>query len=182
MLNQDETPQLTPEVNDNDYRSGPDTAPVTLVEYGDFECPDCGRAFPIVEEVRRHMGDRLRFVYRHFPLEQHPHAEHAAEAAEAAGTQGKFWEMYAYLFQHQQALSDHDLLHAAQELGLDTERFKRDMTDGVYLQDVEDDAASGDQSGVKGTPTFFINNEPYFGPHDLQTLQQVLEEEADQHS
>src|SRR5207245_6743785 len=103
--------RLTPAVSDSDHRAGPDDAPVTLVEYGDYECPHCGRAHPIVREAQKRMGSRLRFVFRNFPLaEMHPHAVHAAEAAEGAAVQDKFWEMHDLLFEHQGALDDSDLI------------------------------------------------------------------------
>src|SRR6059058_4798396 len=113
------TGQLTPSVYEHDHAQGPATAPVTLVEYGDYECPYCGAAYPMVKEVQARLGDRLRFAYRHFPLSQaHPHAEHAAEAAEAAGAQGRFWEMHDTLFEHQRALDDAHLRLYAESLGL----------------------------------------------------------------
>src|SRR5262245_12634267 len=124
---------LTPPVSSDDHRAGPDDAPVTLLGYGDFECPHCGRAHPIVLAVRERMGPRLRFVFRHFPLAQvHPHAMPAAEAAEAAGEQGKFWEMHDALFQNQKALADADLIRYAQALGLDAERVERELVSGAH--------------------------------------------------
>jgi formate-nitrite transporter family protein len=157
--------QLRPPVGEADHVSGPDDAPVTLVEYGDFECPHCGRAYPIVESVRRQLGNRLRFVYRHFPLtEIHPHAHHAAEAAESAGAQGKFWEMHHALFEHQDALDDPSLVRHAGELGLDSARVARDLESGMYRDRVRDDFRSGVRSGANGTPTFFVNGERYDGP------------------
>ncbi|MFL5464046.1 MAG: DsbA family protein, partial [Gemmatimonadaceae bacterium] len=110
-------------MTDRDHAIGPASAAITLVEYGDFECPHCRRAHPIVQKVRRHMGDRLRFVFRNFPLsEAHPHAQHAAEAAEAAGAQGRFWEMHDLLFHNQDALEDDDLVNYAAKLGIDAQR------------------------------------------------------------
>ena len=156
---------LTPPVSDADHRAGPEDAPVTLVEYGDFECPHCGRAHPIVREVRRRMGRRLRFVYRHFPLSQvHPHAVHAAEAAEAAAAQGKFWEMHGALFENQEALEDPDLIRYAQELGLDADRVAKELESDAGAKRVREHFRSGVRSGVNGTPTFFINGERYDGP------------------
>ena len=120
---------LTPPVNAQDHVAGPDDAPVTLVEYGDFECPYCGMAHPIVKKIQRELGNQLRFVFRHFPLaEAHPHARIAAQAAEAAGVQGKFWEMHDTLFEHQQALDVEDLVGYAKALGLDTTRFARTLS------------------------------------------------------
>lgn len=170
---------LIPPVTERDHIQGPADAPVTLVEYGDFECPDCGRAYPIVKEIQRRMGEQLRFVYRHYPLPQHPHAVHAAEAAEAAGAQGKFWEMHDTLFEHQRALEDEHLLQYAQQLGLDVKRFERELKSHTYEERIAEDVESGDISGVFGTPTFYINEQRYEDSYDLKTmlgaLQQYLE-------
>lgn len=167
---------LTPPVSDADHRAGPDDAPVTLVEYGDFECPHCGRAHPIVRDVRKRMGQRLRFVFRHFPLSQaHPHAMHAAEAAEAAGDQGRFWEMHDVLFENQEALEDPDLIRYAQELGLDEARVGRELESGAHEKRVRAHFRSGVRSGVNGTPTFFINGVRYDGSWDLEDLLEALE-------
>src|SRR2546423_12240032 len=126
MTQESGTARLTLPVSQRDHQQGPETAPVTLVEYGDYECPYCGEAHPIVKELQRRLGDRLRFVFRNFPLTNaHPHAEHAAETAEAAGAQGKFWEMHDYLYEHQRALDDEHLETYAGTLGLDVERFDR---------------------------------------------------------
>jgi len=169
--------RLTPPVSDSDHQSGPDDARVTLVEYGDYECPHCGRAYPIVREVQRRMSRRLLFVFRNFPLsEMHPHAEHAAEAAEAAATQGKFWEMHDWLYEHQQTLEDTDLVRAAKGLGLDASRVERELATAAHAKRVRQDFRSGVRSGVNGTPTFFINGVRYDGSWDLETLLQVLEE------
>jgi protein-disulfide isomerase len=157
--------QLTPPVGPDDHVIGPPDASVTLVEYGDFECPYCGQAHPIVKAVLQEMGDELRFAFRHFPLaEAHPHAELAAEAAEAAGAQGSFWEMHDMLFEHQQALDEPDLVRYAAVLGLDGGRFIRELAAHVYAPEVRDDFRSGVRSGVNGTPTFFINGVRYDGP------------------
>ena len=144
---------------------------MTLVEYGDFECPHCGMAHPVVQSVRRKLGDRLRFVYRHFPLkEAHPHAQHAAEAAEAAAAQGKFWEMHDTLFEHQRALGDDRLVEYAGRVGLDTDRFVAEMERRAYAGRVREDFLSGVRSGVNGTPTFFINGRRHDDSYDLETL------------
>ena len=128
---------------------------VTLVEYGDYECPHCGRAYPIVKELQSRLESELRFVFRNFPLSQiHPHAEQAAEAAEAAAVQGKFWEMHDMIFEHQQALTDRHLLEYARALGLDEQRFQRELTSQAYAPRVREDFLSGIKSGVNGTPTF----------------------------
>jgi protein-disulfide isomerase len=164
-------PHLTLPVGERDHAQGPATASVTLVEYGDYECPHCGRAYPIVKEVQRQLGDRLRFVYRNFPLsESHPHAEHAAEAAEAASAQGKFWEMHDFLFEHQRALDDHHLVSYAKQLHLDTPRFERDLTEHHFASRVREDFLSGVRSGVNGTPTFYINSRRHDDSFDVETL------------
>ena len=156
--------ELVVPVSDRDHVAGSLDAPVILVEYGDFECPHCGRAYPIVKRVQRSLGNQLALVYRHFPLaESHPHALLAAEAAEAAGAQSKFWEMHEMLFTHQQALEQEDLLDYAGKLGLDLPRFGKELTEGVYTKKVRDDFRGGVRSGVNGTPTFFINGVRYDG-------------------
>jgi protein-disulfide isomerase len=156
--------QLTPPVSAADHAAGPEDAPVTLVEYGDYECPYCGMAHPIVQRAQQTLGNQLRFVFRNFPLaEAHPHARLAAQAAEAAGTQGKFWEMHEMLFEHQDALEPNDVLGYAQALGLDVERFTHELESGVYARRVRDDFRSGVRSGVNGTPTFFVNGTRYEG-------------------
>ena len=150
--------QLARPVGPGDHVQGPQDAPVTLVEYGDFECPHCGRAHPILKEITRRMGDRLRFVYRHFPLTQaHPHAEHAAEMAEAAGERGKFWEMHDTLFENQSALDDADLIAYAAALDIDVTWAASVLAEDAFVERVRRDFMSGVRSGVNGTPTFFIN-------------------------
>ena len=156
---------LHPPVSERDYTAGPDDAPVTLVEYGDYECPYCGMAHPIVQGAQRTLGDRLRFVFRNFPLrEAHPHAQHAAEAAESAGAQGKYWEMHDMIFTHQHALEDEDLIAYAETIGIDPDRLADDLANKTYEKRVREDFRSGVRSGVNGTPTFFINGERYNGP------------------
>jgi len=170
---------LRPAVSENDHRFGPDDAPVTLVEYGDYECPHCGRAHPIVRELQRRMGKKLRLVFRNFPLaELHPHARHAAEAAEAAADQGKFWEMHDQLFEHQARLADADLLRYAGTLGLDAQRIEDELAAGTHRNRVEQDFSSGVRSGVNGTPTFFINGARHDQSWDLETLLETLERVA----
>jgi protein-disulfide isomerase len=177
------TARLTPAVFEDDHRSGRDDAPVTLVEYGDYECPHCGRAHPIVQQVRKRMGPRLRFVFRNFPLaEAHPHAVHAAEAAEAAAVQGKFWEMHDLLFERQDALGDSDLVRYANELALDAGRLQEELASGVHEARVRKDFRSGVRSGVNGTPTFFINGARYDGSWDRDSLLEVLERAAGEES
>jgi protein-disulfide isomerase len=170
---------LTPPVSADDHSSGPEDAPVTLVEYGDYECPHCGAAHPVVQEVRRILGPNLRFVFRHFPLQQiHPHAKRAAEAAEAAGAQGKFWEMHDLLFENQDALEDADLVRYAASLSLDAERFATELSTGVYTPRVRGDFRSGVRSGVNGTPTFFINGARHEASWDLPTLSAAVQAAA----
>jgi protein-disulfide isomerase len=176
MTQESGTARLTVPVSQRDHQQGPATAPVTLVEYGDYECPYCGEAYPIVKEIQRRLGDRLRFVFRNFPLTQsHPHAEHAAEAAEAASAQEKFWQMHDYLFEHQQALDDAHLVHYAVALELDKDRFVREMTAHVYANRVREDFLSGVRSGVNGTPTFFINGVRHDDSYELETLLAAIE-------
>jgi len=158
------TPRLTPPVTERDHAQGRAAAPVTLVEYGDFECPHCGRAYPMVKAVQRSMGDQLRFVFRNFPLTRsHEHAEHAAEMAEAAGDRGKFWEMHDLLFEHQDALEDEDLVAYAAALGIYPAWAAAALMQGLFAERVREDFASGVKSGVNGTPTFFINGVRYDG-------------------
>jgi protein-disulfide isomerase len=162
---------LTPPVSDRDHILGPATAPITLVEYGDYECPYCGAAHPVVVELIERLGDNMRFVFRHFPLSRvHPHAEHAAEAAETAGAQGRFWHMHDMLFEHQDALEDEDLVTYAAALKLDVPRFAQELAAGMYAPRVREDFVSGVRSGVNGTPTFFINGRRHDGAFDLPTL------------
>src|ERR1700730_4102488 len=169
MIQESGTAKLAPLVSQRDHQLGPETAPVTLVEYGDYECPYCGEAYPIVKEIQRRLGDRLRFVFRNFPLAQsHPHAEHAAEAAEAAAAQEKFWEMHDYLFEHQQALDDAHLVQYAAALHLDKEMFVREMTEHVHTNRVHEDFMSGVRSGVNGTPTFFTIGQSHVRCYELE--------------
>jgi protein-disulfide isomerase len=166
-------------VGERDHIAGPAEASVALVEYGDYECPHCGRAYPIVKQVRQRMGQRMRFVYRNFPLrESHPHAQHAAEAAEAAGAQGKFWEMHDRLFERQFALDDEYLIEYAGDLALDVARFRRELLDGAYEPRVREDFRSGVASGVNGTPTFFINGVRYDESWDAAPLLAALQRAA----
>jgi protein-disulfide isomerase len=176
MSSPEDTPTLTPPVTARDHAEGNADAPVTLVEYGDYECPHCGRAYPIVKAVQRRLGDELRFVFRNFPLRNiHPHAEHAAEAAEAAATQGRFWEMHDAIFENQAALGDHDLARYAEAIGLERSRFERELKGGTYKPRVQEDFMSGIRSGVNGTPTFFIDGRRYEGPWDERSLTAALQ-------
>jgi protein-disulfide isomerase len=158
-----------------DHIQGPDTAPATLVEYGDYECPYCGQAYIIIKQIQQLLGKNLRFVFRNFPLTQvHPHAQHAAEAAESAGAQRKFWEMHDYLYEHQQALDDEHLVQYAAILGLDLPKFVQDISHHVHAAHIREDFLSGVRSGVNGTPTFFINGTRYNNSWDLETLLETL--------
>ena len=157
-----------------DHVRGPAKAPVTLVEYGDFECPYCGQAEPVVRELLADYGD-VRYVWRHLPLNDvHPHAQLAAEGAEAAAIQGKFWEMYDQLLTHQGRLSAGDLIQYAGELGLDTGRFARDLDREAGAARIAEDVDSADLSGVSGTPTFFINGKRHPGAYDLGALSDAV--------
>jgi protein-disulfide isomerase len=161
---------LIPEVDeDRDHTRGPAGASVTLVEYGDFQCPYCGQAEPVVREL---LGDAdLRFVWRNLPLSDvHPQARMAAQAAEAAAAQGKFWEMHDLLLDHQDKLRILDLIRYAGELGLDGERFHNDLMEHLFDDRIAQDLDSADQSGVSGTPTFFINGQRHYGAYDITTL------------
>jgi protein-disulfide isomerase len=167
--------KLTVAVDARDHRQGPDDAPVTLVEYGDYECPSCGAAYPIVKAVQARLGDELRFVFRNFPLsEMHPHARLAAEAAEAAGAQGRFWEMHDLLFENQAALGGAALARYAGALGLDGRRFAADLEGRAFAARVDADVESGAYSGVNGTPTFFINGHRHDDSFDPETLLAAL--------
>jgi Na+/H+ antiporter NhaA len=155
---------------DRDHVRGPSESPVTMVEYGDFECPYCGLAEPVVRELLAEVGD-LRYVWRHLPLtDVHPHAELAAEAAEAAGAQGAFWPMHDLLLDHQGELTARDLVGYAQQIGLDTERFRRDLRNHTGAAHVAEDVDSADLSGVSGTPTFFVNGRRHQGAFDIDSL------------
>jgi Na+/H+ antiporter NhaA len=155
---------------ERDHLRGPEEAPVTLVEYGDFECPYCGQAEPVIRDLLADFGD-LRYVWRHLPLNDvHQHAQLAAEAAEAASAEGKFWEMYDLLLSHQDALTVRDLLSYAGELGLDRERFREALRKRKFAARVQEDVESADLSGVSGTPTFFINGRRHYGAYDIATL------------
>jgi protein-disulfide isomerase len=169
--------QLRVPVNDQDHLLGPVDAPVTFLEYGDYECPHCRRAHPIVAAVLRQLGSQVRFAYRHFPLTQiHPHAQHAAEIAEAAAEQGQFWAMHDLLFENQEALEDEDLLGYIAELGIDPDWAAAALAGEQFRQKVQDDFMSGVRSGVNGTPTFFINGIRHDGLWDEASLVAALQQ------
>jgi protein-disulfide isomerase len=164
-----------PVSEDRDHIHGPAEAPVTLVEYGDYQCPYCGAAYPIIKEVQAQMGDGLRFVFRNFPIStSHPRAEQAAEAAEAAAAQGKFWEMHDLLYENQERLGDDDLHAYGEQVELDVARFDRELAEHTHAERVHEDFMSGVRSGVNGTPTFYVNGVRHDGPYDLETLLGVL--------
>ena len=157
-----------------DHIRGPLEAPVTVVEYGDFECPFCGQAEPVVRELLRDFGD-VRYVWRHLPLSDvHPNAQLAAESAEAAANQGAFWEMHDLLFEHQDALSADDLMSYADQLGLDVDRFSEELREHSGAPEIAEDVDSADLSGVSGTPTFFINGQRHYGAYDIQSLTKAV--------
>jgi protein-disulfide isomerase len=162
-----------------DHVQGPADAAVTLVQYGDYECPYCGEAYPIVKAVQARMGERLRFVFRNFPIStSHPHAEHAAEAAEAADAQGRFWDMHDLLYENQRRLRDKDLREYATQLELDLERFDKELAEHVHAARIHEDFMSGVRSGVNGTPTFYINGVRHDDSYDADTLLDALERSA----
>jgi len=165
---------LTPPVSDDDHAEGPADAPVTLVEYGDYECPYCGEAYAVLKAVQRAMGDHLRFVFRNFPLtEMHPHAAHAAEFAEAAAGIGKFWEAHDLLYENQTALDDDSLVSYGASIGLQRSAVL-DAFDGRFDDRIRRDFAGGLRSGVNGTPSLFINGVRYDGERDVESLVAAL--------
>jgi protein-disulfide isomerase len=158
-------------VGPEDHAQGSADAPVTLVEYGDYECPHCGHAYPIVKQVQKHFGAKLRFVFRNFPLgEIHPHAVEAAEVAEFAGAHGKFWEMHDAIFEHQQNLSDRTFVELAHGLKLDVQALAKSLKDDEFAEKVQADFSGGARSGVNGTPTFFINGQRHDADFEYETL------------
>lgn len=163
--------RLRKELGEEDHVLGPADAPVKMIEYGDYECPFCGRAQAEVVKVLNAVGDNLRYAFRHFPLTQiHPHALMAAEAAEAAGAQGRFWEMHQTLFANQRVLEREALIAYADELGLDLKIFVRDLDGHVYAPRIRRDFMSGVRGGVNGTPTFFLNGYRYDGMFNADAL------------
>jgi protein-disulfide isomerase len=170
------TGTLTIPVGPKDHVQGPPEATITLVEYGDFQCPYCRQAYPIVKQVQEQLSARLRFAFRNFPLTRiHPQAEHAAEAAEAAAAQGAFWQMHDRIFERQFALEDENLVEYARELGLDADRLAGELAAGTHRDHVRDDFLSGVKSGVNGTPTFYINGVRHEGGYDLASLLGAIE-------
>ena len=161
---------LTPPVGTRDHQQGREDAALTLVRYGDYECPYTRKSLPIVHTLQQRLGARLRFVFRNFPLtEIHPHALHAAEAAEAADAQERFWPMHDYLFAHQHELADDQLVNHARAVGLDSAQFAREMAAHVHRGRIQADIESGIASGVQGTPTFFVNGARHEGSYDANS-------------
>lgn len=157
-----------------DWSLGPEDAPLTLLEYADFECPYCRRAHDVITDLRAELGDQLRVVYRHFPLPSHPHSLIASEAAEAAGAQGKFWEMHDLLYANQKQLAVEDVLGYAEQLRLDVDQFRKDLEQHTYAEAVKQDMLRAIDDGVNGTPTLFINGERYDGRRTRDALLEVL--------
>lgn len=163
--------KLTTPVNSGDHVQGNEGAVVALMEYGDFECPNCLEAYSIIKKIQKIERDRLRIVFRNFPMSQaHPHALHATYAAEAAAKQGKFWEIHDLIFENQDSLEDEDLLNYAKTLNLDMGLFKKDFESSEISEKVKDNFMSGVRSGVNGTPTFFINGVRFDKPCELNLL------------
>jgi protein-disulfide isomerase len=167
---------LAAAVGKSDHSLGPDDAPVTMVQYGDYQCPYCADVHSMIQSIVERMGPKLRFVFRHMPMnETHPYAQYAAEAAEAAGAQGRFWEMHAAIYAQQSELGASDLLHRlARELRLDMPRFEADLEARRYRPRVKRDFMSGMRSGVAATPTFFINGDRYGGILEQRALLAAL--------
>lgn len=171
--------KLKVDIGKRDYIKGDIDAPVKLVEYGDFECPSCGEAYPICKRIQEDLGENFCFVFRYFPLKElHEHALAAAYAAEAAGKQKKFWDMHDMLFEHQDALENEDLMEYARVLDLDMGKFIKDMKSVETAKRVEEDFMNGVRSGVNGTPTFYINGIRYDGSYDYDTLIKELAKEV----
>jgi protein-disulfide isomerase len=167
---------LTPDISEQDHVQGPNDAPVTLVEYGDYQCSYCKRAYPIVKQVQSHFGSRLRFVFRNFPLrESHPQAVHAAEAAEAVGVQGRYWAMHDTLYENQRSLDDRSLIRYAKQLGVDEAQVAQALETDAFADRVQSDFISGIRSGVNGTPTFFINGVRHDDGWDTRSLIAAIE-------
>ncbi len=170
-----DTTRLLLPIHGDDHVHGPESAPYTLVEYGDYECPACGQLFNIIRNLQSTLGDQLRIVYRHYPLSGiHPRAQEAAEAAEAAGRQDRFWEMHDLLFQNQSALQHKNLLMYAESLQLDADRFRQGLKKRVYEDRVREDFRRGVQNGVYKTPGLFLNGVRHDGSWDRDTLLRVL--------
>jgi len=167
---------LKVQVTSTDHIQGDEQAPFTLVEYGDYECPHCGFAYPIVKKVQQHFGKQLRFVFRNFPLNEiHPHAQAAAETAEFAATKGRFWEMHDAILENQQNIGLPIFLELAKEMGLSAADLRSALSAQIFSSRVREDVVGGVSSGVKGTPTFFINRCRHEGPYEFEDLVQAIE-------
>ena len=172
-----EAPKLVVPIDPSrDHVQGDPKAIFTLVEYGDYQCPFCGAAYPEVKEVQKELGTRLRFVFRNFPLTNvHEFAMVAAETAEAAASQGKFWEMHDFLYEHQRTLGDQSVaLGYAKKIGLDTQKLEREISQHVYQKRIKDDFMGGVRSGVNGTPTFYVNGARHDGPAEAEAIVKSL--------
>jgi len=169
--------QLTPAVSDSDHAQGPADAAIEIVEFGDFQCPDCGSAYPVIKEIQKTYGNQIRFVFRNLPLTDiHTYAKIAALAAEAAGQQNKYWEMHDLIYEHQQELNNELVYQLADQLGLNAQQFEADLHNRALLQKLKDDTQSAEDSEVPGTPTFFVNGKMFDG--GAEDLLQVLKESA----
>jgi len=167
--------KLHPEIHENDHQKGSETATVTLTEYGDYQCPYCGEAHPVVQQIQETFGDKLRFVFRNFPLSNvHPRAMLAAIATEAAAKQNVYWEMHDLIFEHQDAINYPSLVKYAANLNIDVDAFKADLDDPALQEKVESDFESGIRSGVNRTPSFFINGEKYEGTNTFEALKDAI--------
>ncbi len=162
-------------VDEQDHLQGPADAPATLVEYGDYECPSCGEAYAIVKQVQKHFGKKLRFVFRNFPLPMHPMAEPAAEAAEFADSEGKFWPMHDLLFENQDELSEELFASLGEELGLSAKDLAKAVSGHKSHARIKADLASGEKSGLRGTPTFYINGAEHRGSYDYESLVEAID-------
>ena len=171
--------KLSVAVNEEDHVQGSADAPVTLVEYGDYECPSCGDAYAVVKRVQKHFGPKLRFVYRNFPLEQHEFAMPAAETAEFAASENKFWEMHDALYENQVAMDEELFPKLGKKLGLDAEALQNALEEEQFAGHIEGDMKSGEASGVRGTPTFYINGRQQNGSFDYETLTETIKAALD---
>lgn len=166
---------LIPQASPSDHVRGSLEAPAVITEFGDFECPYCGEAYSVIEAIRRKYGDRVAVVFRHFPLPMHPHAMAAAEASEAAAKAGKFWEMYDELYRHQANLRESDLRAYAQAIGVAPDDVANAIKHNTYQNTIARDQRSGDQSGIEGTPSFFLNGFAYDGEASVEGLSEVID-------
>lgn len=173
MFNENYT--LSIPVGDYDHIQGAADAPLTLVEYGDYQCPYCGQAYPIVKQLQQHFGDKMRFVFRDFPLSDiHQFAMGAAEAAQIAGDYNKFWDMHDKIYENQDAIDKAHLVQYASDMGIDSHEFKSKLDSGEKQSKIKKEFVSGAESGVNGTPSFFINGVKYNGSWDFESLKDVL--------